>query len=848
MTIWHEERLLIDGELVPADGRRDLRDRQPRDRGGARRRRRRDRRRRPPRDRRGPARVRHHRLVARPRASGCGACASCTRRCSTTSSRCARSSCTRSARRSRARAARSSTARSTSCGWYADLLEGYDFVEDLGERDTFAGRHHRWIEKEAAGVVGAIAAYNYPIQLALAKLAPALAAGCTVVLKGAPDTPWATLALGKLIAEATDIPPGVVNVLASSDNAVGARADDAPRRRRRVVHRLHAGRPPDHGGRERHREARVPRARRQVGVRDARRRRRRRWPRMFCSYAAISHSGQGCAITSRLVVPRDRLRRGRRRRRARCSPASPYGDPTDPGEHDGPAHQRAGSARRSRATSTARSPTAPRPSIGGRHPRAPAAAASSTSRRCSSAPTRTRRSRRTSCSARCSSCCPHDGDDDAVRVANNSIFGLSGSVLSADRERALGVGAADPRRDDERQRRRLLRARRAVRRLQAVGHRPRDGRGRASTSSSSSRRSPSRPVEPTPAPGRPVGDRQHRHPRAARGDPPSRPRARRRAGLRPREGRRRRGRAVRRGARRRRARPTDRAAIADARRRLRAVHAARRSTSTTSSRCSNAGTNVVTTRGELFAGGYRLGDDGGPASLDACARGSVVDLRDRQQPGLHHRRAAARAAVDAAPGRVDRDRGVREPVAARLAAHAVRADGIRPAGRVVRRRARSSYLLGEFAPPLGVARRGRGPPGRRLDVHRRGRGRAPRRPRLARGRARRRARSRRSGPRSSARAAATDVVRFTANWYCTHRRRAGVGPPADRMARAGARRRAVRRRARRSPCRSTSSASFTPALHREPAGERDPVRVRGAARASSPRPTCRRSRRPVPDR
>jgi acyl-CoA reductase-like NAD-dependent aldehyde dehydrogenase len=34
---------------------------------------------------------------------------------------------------------------------------------------------------------------------------------------------------------------------------------------------------------------------------------------------------------------------------------------------------------------------------------------------------------------------PHDGDDDAVRVANNSIFGLSGSVLSADRERALGV-------------------------------------------------------------------------------------------------------------------------------------------------------------------------------------------------------------------------------------------------------------------------------------------------------------------------------------------------------------------------------------------------------------------------
>jgi aldehyde dehydrogenase (NAD+) len=90
--------------------------------------------------------------------------------------------------------------------WYADLLERFEFVEDLGDREVFGLQNHRWIEKEAAGVVGAIAAYNYPVQLALAKIAPALAAGCTVVLKGAPDTPWATLALGKLVAEATDIP------------------------------------------------------------------------------------------------------------------------------------------------------------------------------------------------------------------------------------------------------------------------------------------------------------------------------------------------------------------------------------------------------------------------------------------------------------------------------------------------------------------------------------------------------------------------------------------------------------------------------------------------------------------
>lgn len=73
--------------------------------------------------------------------------------------------------------------------FYADLLEKCEFSEDLGEIESRGRRHHRWVEKEAAGVVTAILPYNYPNQLALAKLAPALAAGCTVVLKGAPQNP-----------------------------------------------------------------------------------------------------------------------------------------------------------------------------------------------------------------------------------------------------------------------------------------------------------------------------------------------------------------------------------------------------------------------------------------------------------------------------------------------------------------------------------------------------------------------------------------------------------------------------------------------------------------------------------
>ncbi|PQP54999.1 aldehyde dehydrogenase family protein, partial [Mycolicibacterium austroafricanum] len=57
---------------------------------------------------------------------------------------------------------------------------------------------------------------------------PALAAGCTVVLKSAPDTPLVTLALGELIAKHTDIPAGVVNVLSGADPAVGAALTTSP--------------------------------------------------------------------------------------------------------------------------------------------------------------------------------------------------------------------------------------------------------------------------------------------------------------------------------------------------------------------------------------------------------------------------------------------------------------------------------------------------------------------------------------------------------------------------------------------------------------------------------------------
>ncbi|THH39734.1 NAD-dependent succinate-semialdehyde dehydrogenase [Neolewinella litorea] len=69
--------------------------------------------------------------------------------------------------------------------------------------------------KQPVGVVAAITPWNFPVAMITRKVAPALAAGCTVVVKPAEDTPLCALALAYLAAEA-GLPPGVLNVVTSS--------------------------------------------------------------------------------------------------------------------------------------------------------------------------------------------------------------------------------------------------------------------------------------------------------------------------------------------------------------------------------------------------------------------------------------------------------------------------------------------------------------------------------------------------------------------------------------------------------------------------------------------------------
>jgi 1-pyrroline dehydrogenase len=85
----------------------------------------------------------------------------------------------------------------------------------------YVSTHTSMIRREPAGVVGQVAPWNYPLMMAIWKLCPALAAGCTVVLKPASMTPLSALRLAELAADI--FPKGVFNVITGPGGVVGDR-------------------------------------------------------------------------------------------------------------------------------------------------------------------------------------------------------------------------------------------------------------------------------------------------------------------------------------------------------------------------------------------------------------------------------------------------------------------------------------------------------------------------------------------------------------------------------------------------------------------------------------------------
>ncbi|MHA6759519.1 aldehyde dehydrogenase family protein [Streptacidiphilus sp. PAMC 29251] len=95
---------------------------------------------------------------------------------------------------------------------YLEILAGYEFTEQVGNSIVYA---------EPAGVVAAITPWNYPLHQVVAKVVPALAAGCTVVLKPAEDTPLVARLFARLVHEA-GFPAGVFNLVTGLGTVAGA--------------------------------------------------------------------------------------------------------------------------------------------------------------------------------------------------------------------------------------------------------------------------------------------------------------------------------------------------------------------------------------------------------------------------------------------------------------------------------------------------------------------------------------------------------------------------------------------------------------------------------------------------
>jgi phenylacetaldehyde dehydrogenase len=103
-------------------------------------------------------------------------------------------------------------------GW-ATKIEGATI--DVSIPVPPGARYRAMVVREPVGVVGAIVPWNFPLGMAVWKVAPALACGCTLVLKPAEETPLTALRLAELCAEA-GVPPGVINVVTGRGETTGA--------------------------------------------------------------------------------------------------------------------------------------------------------------------------------------------------------------------------------------------------------------------------------------------------------------------------------------------------------------------------------------------------------------------------------------------------------------------------------------------------------------------------------------------------------------------------------------------------------------------------------------------------
>jgi aldehyde dehydrogenase (NAD+) len=298
-------------------------------------------------------------------------------------------------------------------------------------------KSNRRIRYEPFGVVGAITPWNAPFMTNIWKIGHALATGNAVVLKSAPDTPLTSALIARIAAEHTDIPAGILNVISSADKAIAGEALTTDPR----VGLLHFTGSPGVGQRIAQNAA--------VGIRHVVLELGGKSANVFLPDAdldmscglgvamCMNNSGQGCALATRMVVHAD-IYDEVLERLATFVGMVPFGDPTDPANMVGPIIRLEQLERIEGLVDRAVSDGA-RIIVGGKH-------ADKGGKGFWFQPTVVADVDENAEIAQNEVFGPvltvirYEGDDDeAVRVANNSRYGLSGYVQSRDEERAWRV-------------------------------------------------------------------------------------------------------------------------------------------------------------------------------------------------------------------------------------------------------------------------------------------------------------------------------------------------------------------------------------------------------------------------
>ena len=319
----------------------------------------------------------------------------------------------------------------------AKLIDEFEWETVLPDAVSLQGSlDSRRIWREPVGVVGAIVPWNFPFEVTSHKLGQALATGNTVVLKPAPDTPWNATFLGRLIAEQTDIPAGVVNIVTSSDHLIGEELTLSPKVDmisftgstavgQRIMEKGAATMKRtflELGGKS----ATIVLEDADLGF------------ATLMGMGACFHAGQGCAIQTRMLLPRSRYEEGVEILKGLFN-AVPYGDPQRPDVIMGPVIS---SKQRERVLGLIEKGKAEGATlaVGGGRP-----AGDEFAKGWWVEPTLFTDVDNSMTIAQeeifgpVLVVIPFEDEDDAVRIANDSKYGLSGGVFSGSVEHSLAV-------------------------------------------------------------------------------------------------------------------------------------------------------------------------------------------------------------------------------------------------------------------------------------------------------------------------------------------------------------------------------------------------------------------------